>query len=119
MKGINVHKGYYMKNIVYLEELEEKSLEIIGFSRLNIEDKINELEAIVKDFKWTGKGHDIYVDNYLKKIIEFRKMNKKMALFGEYLQFCSEHYGETHEKLNKSWKEFLDKKKVIDDELQQ
>lgn len=107
-----------MKNIVYLEELEMKSMDLICYSDVNVNSKIDELESIIKEIKWEGKVHDVYLENYQKKINRLRRVNEKMKFFGEYLKFCSEHYGETQEKLNISWNEYLSKKTVINDELQ-
>jgi len=104
-----------MKNVVFIEELEMKSIDLISFSEIDINTKIDELEAIVKQIKWEGKVHDVYLENYQKKINRLRKVNERMKLFGEYLKFCSKHYGETQEKLNKMWEEYLNKKMVIHD----
>ncbi len=96
-----------MKYKVYLDELEEESLKIINYSKNDINDKIEELKMIVNEMNWQGKARDTFVNEYNHRINKLKRINDKVRMFGEYLKFCKEHYGETNEKLKKSWEEYL------------
>ncbi len=97
-----------MKYRVYLDELENKSRELINYSKKDITDKINELKLLGEEIIWHGPAHDNYIKEYNKRIEKLQALNNKICLFGEYLKFCSEHYGETQEKLTKNWNKYLD-----------
>ena len=100
-----------MKYKVYLDELEEESLKIINYSDKEIHDKIEELKVLGDEINWHGGAHDKFIIEYNEGIKKLNKLNRKIRLFGEYLKFCKDHYGETQEKLRKDWEEYLDEVK--------
>ena len=100
-----------MRYFIKLDELETKSHEMINFSKIDINDKIEELRNLQNRFDWSGEAHDEYIYRYNNQIENLKKVNKDISMFGEYLLFFKEHYNETNEKLESSWQEFIDEMK--------
>ncbi len=105
---------------VYLDELEEKSDELIRFSRNDMKNKVQEIKKDFNDLNWHGEAHDSYAKGYDARIEKINTMMDRLSLLGEYLKMCKDSYWETNEKLENSWNEFmdeLDKEKRLKDEL--
>ncbi len=105
-----------MKVFVELTTLEEKSKELISYSKNNINDQILNLQKAVNDIDWSGPAKEAFDIRYNKLINDLNKFNSNIELFGEYLLFFKNNYGEANDKLMKSWQEYIDTIKVNKEE---
>ena len=64
-----------MKYKVYLDELDEKSRELVSYSRNNIGVKIDELANVFKDTTWKGNASNKFITGYNQKINKLRRLN--------------------------------------------
>ncbi len=102
-----------MKHVVQLDELEDKSNELINYSKNDINNKIEELRKVVSEFTWKGPSHDAFINGYNERIKKITSINNKMQLFGEFLKFAQNDYKETNAKLMDSWEKYITTLEII------
>lgn len=97
---------------IYLDELSDESRKIVNYSKIDINNKIEEIKRLGESIKWSGPAHDSFIKGFNKQIINLEKLNDRIRLFGEYLDYAHEDYNNTNNDVNKSWNNFLDGMKV-------
>lgn len=100
-----------MKYKVYLNELDDKSNELINYSKNNIASKIDELSMVITDIDWYGNAGNKYKLGYDKKIIKLKKYGENIEKLGKYLAESHNSYKESNDDLERSWNDFLDELK--------
>lgn len=108
-----------MRYKVYLDELENKSNELVNYSKIDIANKINEIKNSFDGISWNGKAHSTYINGFNKKITKLERLNKNMELLARYLVECHNDYDSINHDLGKKWDDFIDELKGDFDELQQ
>ncbi len=106
-----------MKYKIYLDELEEKSNKLINYSKHNIDNKVNELDSLFDDMKWSGRGYNTFISGYKSRINKLKKYSNNLTKLAIYLKDGFNNYNETNDKLVKSWDNFIDELKGDNDEL--
>ena len=104
-----------MKYKIYLDELAEKSDELIKYSKTNIKEKIDELSIVFDDVNWYGKASSTYIKGYNEKIKRLRRINDNLELLANFLKNGYSNYNEVHSSLRKSWEEIVDEKRGDED----
>ena len=97
-----------MRYRIYLDELDEKSTELVNYSKNNIASKINELAIVFNDINWHGKASNAFINGYNNKINNLKRLNNNIELLARFLRECHDNYSETNNTLGKSWDSFID-----------
>ena len=106
-----------MKYKVYLDELDEKSRELVSYSRNNIGVKIDELANVFKDTTWKGNASNKFITGYNQKINKLRRLNNNMEKLALFLRDSHNDYSDTNNSLNNTWNNILDEIRSANDEM--
>lgn len=101
---------------IYLNELEEKSIELANYSKNDINLELEELKKIPNDFVWVGPSKDKFVTGYNKKVERLVLLNNNICKIAEFLLKVKEDYNSTNEKINNAYEELLNEIKLPKEE---
>ena len=103
-----------MKYIVSIDKLKDAGKDIKDYANNNMKSNILALYKMNRDMKWKSPAKISYTENFDTLINRLYKMENAIETYGEFLSFCSEHYGECADELQKGWEEHL---KELEDKL--
>ena len=93
--------------VIYIKEIEEKSDELVNYSRNVIGNDIDELKSLPNKLIWKGLAKDTYVNNYNKKMNKLNELNNNICKIAEFLKEVSGNYNEANSKINNAYEELL------------
>ena len=103
---------------VYIDEVEDKGLELVNYSKNNIASTINDLKSAPSNFIWGGLGYQSYILQYNIKMKKLEKINENLSKIAEYLLTVKEGYEDANYKINNTYEELLNEYEELKNELQ-
>lgn len=92
---------------VYIKQIEERSNEIVNYSKTVVASKIENLKTLPKGFEWHGRAKDSYIKGYDAKIEKLIKHNENIAKLAETLLVVADSYGDANIKIENATEEIL------------
>lgn len=92
---------------VYIKQIEERSNEIVNYSKTVVASKIENLKTLPKGFEWHGRAKDSYIKGYDAKIEKLIKYNENIAKLAEIMLIAADSYGNANIKIRNAAEEIL------------
>lgn len=101
---------------VYLDEIEEKSVELANYSKNDIAKKIEELRLLPTTFIWEGPVKEKYISDYNKKIEKLNELNNNMRKIAEFLVHVKDDYTDANRQIDNAYEELINSLKLKKDD---
>lgn len=101
---------------IYLDEIEDKSRELINFSKNDVALEIEELKKIPNNFIWEGLVKDKYLIGYNNRINKLSELNNNVSKIAEFLLRVNEDYHGANQRIDNAYEELLNEIKAWGDE---
>ena len=101
---------------IYLNEIEEKSRELVSFSRNDINVRIEELKKLPSNLVWKGLAKEKYIVGYNNRINTLSELNNNVCKIAEFLLRVKEDYNGANQKIENAYEELLAEIKTRSDE---
>lgn len=101
---------------IYIDEIEEKSHELISFSKNNVALEIEELQKLPNSFIWEGLAKDKYLTGYNNRINKLNELNNNICKIAEFLLRVNEDYTGANQRIDNAYEELLSEISVRGDD---
>ncbi len=97
-----------MKYYVRMDKLKEEGESIRKFAREKIDYKVDHLSKLRRDIGWISPASEDFDYIYKEMVDKLFDLGTVMEKLGSFLEYSSEHYGETNEQVISDWQALME-----------